>query len=42
MNGEIPGASIVSQIAVLDRMTAASGKETNAPQELWPTDTLRQ
>ncbi|MFZ0694643.1 MAG: MBL fold metallo-hydrolase [Alphaproteobacteria bacterium] len=39
MNGEIPGASIVSQIAVLDRMTAASGKETNAPQELWPTDT---
>ncbi len=39
MNGETPGASIVAQIAVLDRMTAASGKETNAPEELWPTDT---
>ncbi len=39
MNGETPGASIVAQLAVLDRMTAASGKETNAPQELWPTDT---
>jgi cyclase len=39
MNGETPGASIVAQIAVLDRMTAASGKETTAPEELWPTDT---
>ncbi len=39
MNGETPGASIVAQIAVLDRMTAASGEGTNAPQELWPTDT---
>jgi cyclase len=42
MNGETPGASIVSQIAVLDRMTAASPsdpKESFAPQELWPTDT---
>jgi cyclase len=42
MNGEMPGASIVSQIAVLDRMTAASSsaaKESFAPQELWPTDT---
>jgi cyclase len=38
LNGEIPGASIVSQIAVLDRMTA-SGKDINAPPELWPTDT---
>jgi len=40
MNGETPGASIVSQIAVLDRMTATNGgKDTAAPQELWPTDT---
>ncbi|MGB9069483.1 MAG: MBL fold metallo-hydrolase [Candidatus Acidiferrales bacterium] len=42
MNGETPGASIVSQIAVLDRMTAPSSsdpKESYAPQELWPTDT---
>jgi cyclase len=39
MNGETPGASIIAQIAVLDRMTAASGKETNEPEELWPTDT---
>jgi cyclase len=41
MNGETPGASIVSQIAVLDRMTAASSdpKGSSAPQELWPTDT---
>jgi len=39
MNGETPGASIVAQIAVLDRMTAASGKETSALEELWPTDT---
>jgi len=42
LNGETPGASIVSQIAVLDRMTAASSsdpKESYAPQELWPTDT---
>jgi cyclase len=39
MNGETPGASIVAQIAVLDRMTAASGNETNMPEELWPTDT---
>ncbi len=39
MNGETPGAAIVAQIAVLDRMTATSGKETNEPQELWPTDT---
>ncbi len=39
MNGETPGASIVAQIGVLDRMTASVGKETNAPQELWPTDT---
>ena len=39
MNGETPGASIVAQIAVLDRMTAASGKATNELEELWPTDT---
>jgi cyclase len=42
MNGETPGASIVSQIAVLDRMTAPSSsdpKGSYAPQELWPTDT---
>src|SRR6202050_4985665 len=40
MNGETPGASIVSQIAVLDRMTATNGgKDTAAPQELWSTDT---
>jgi cyclase len=40
MNGEVPGASIVSQIAVLDRMTATNvGKDTASPQELWPTDT---
>ena len=39
MAGETPGASIVSQIAVLNRMTAASEKETNTPAELWPTDT---
>jgi cyclase len=42
MNGETPGASIVSQIAVLDRMTAPSSsdsKESYAQQELWPTDT---
>jgi cyclase len=42
MNGETPGASIVSQIGVLDRMTAASSsdpKQSYAPQELWPTDT---
>jgi cyclase len=38
MPGENPGASIVSQIAVLDRMTAAAGKDAVAP-ELWPTDT---
>jgi cyclase len=36
MNGETPGASIVSQIAVLDRMSA---EKTAAPQDLWPTDT---
>jgi glyoxylase-like metal-dependent hydrolase (beta-lactamase superfamily II) len=43
MNGETPGASIVGQIAILDRMTAANAasatKETAAPQDLWPTDT---
>jgi cyclase len=42
MNGEKPGASIVSQIGVLDRMTAPSSsdsKRTFAPEELWPTDT---
>lgn len=39
MSGETPGASIVSQIAVLNRMTAASGKEASTPAELWPTDT---
>jgi cyclase len=40
MAGETPGASIVSQIAVLDRMTAANGsKDTGSPPELWPTDT---
>jgi cyclase len=38
MAGENPGASIVSQIGVLNRMTAASGKDAVAP-ELWPTDT---
>ncbi len=36
MNGETPGASIVSQIAVLDRMSAG---KTAVPQDLWPTDT---
>jgi glyoxylase-like metal-dependent hydrolase (beta-lactamase superfamily II) len=40
MNGETPGASIVAQIAVLDRMTATNAaKDTAAPQDLWPTDT---
>jgi cyclase len=40
MNGETPGASIVAQIGVLDRMTApGAGKETRVPQALWPTDT---
>lgn len=39
MNGETPGASIVAQIAVLDRMSADTGKNTAAPEELWPTDT---
>ena len=38
--GEIQGASIISHIGVLDRMTATNGgKDTAAPQELWPTDT---
>jgi glyoxylase-like metal-dependent hydrolase (beta-lactamase superfamily II) len=38
--GEIQGASIVSHLGVLDRMTATSGgKDTASPQELWPTDT---
>jgi len=35
MVGETPGASIVSQIAVLNRMSGGKG----APPELWPTDT---
>jgi cyclase len=39
MGGERPGASIVSQIAVLDRMTASSEKDAATPPELWPTDT---
>jgi cyclase len=39
MGGERPGASIVSQIAVLDRMTATSEKDAATPPELWPTDT---
>jgi cyclase len=39
MVGETPGASIVSQIAVLDRMTANGSKDTASAQELWPTDT---
>jgi cyclase len=39
MGGERPGASVVSQIAVLDRMTASSEKDTAASPELWPTDT---
>lgn len=39
MNGEMPGASIVSQIGVLNRMSAGTGKNTAAPEELWPTDT---
>jgi len=39
MNGEMPGASIVSQIGVLNRMSAGSGKNTAAPEDLWPTDT---
>jgi cyclase len=40
MNGETPGASIIGQIAILDRMTAANAnKDTAAPQDLWPTDT---
>ncbi len=39
MGGERPGASVVSQIAVLDRMTASSDKDTAASPELWPTDT---
>jgi cyclase len=39
MGGERPGASIVSQIAVLDRMTAPSEKDAATPPEIWPTDT---
>jgi cyclase len=39
LNGEIPGASIVAHLSVLDRMTAPVGKDTAVPQELWPTDT---
>ena len=39
MGGERPGASIVSQVAVLDRMTASSEKDAATPPELWPTDT---
>lgn len=43
MNGETPGASIIGQIAILDRMTATNAasatKDTVAPQDLWPTDT---
>jgi cyclase len=39
MNGETPGASIVSQIGVLNRMSADSSKETNTSPDLWPTDT---
>jgi cyclase len=39
LNGEQPGASIVAQIAVLDRMTAPVGKDTAVSQDLWPTDT---
>lgn len=40
MNGETPGASIIGQIAILDRMTASNAtKESAAPQDLWPTDT---
>jgi cyclase len=37
--GEIPGASIVAHLSVLDRMTVPNGKDTAMPQELWPTDT---
>jgi cyclase len=39
LSGEIPGASIVAHLNVLDRMTVSNGKETLVPQELWPTDT---
>lgn len=48
MNGETPGASIVAQLAILDRMTATNAASANkgtanegtaAPQDLWPTDT---
>ena len=39
MNGEMPGASIISQIGVLNRMSAGTGKNTAAPEEIWPTDT---
>ena len=39
MNGEMPGASIVSQIGVLNRMSSGTGKNTAAPEDLWPTDT---
>ncbi|MGA8766678.1 MAG: MBL fold metallo-hydrolase, partial [Candidatus Acidiferrales bacterium] len=39
MGGERPGASVISQIAVLDRMTASSDKDAAASPELWPTDT---
>jgi cyclase len=39
MAGETPGASIVSQIGVLNRMTADPGKQTSTPPDLWPTDT---
>jgi cyclase len=37
--GEQAGASIVAHLAVLDRMTAPTGKEGAVPQETWPTDT---
>jgi len=37
--GEQPGASIVAHLAVLDRMTAPTGKEATVSQESWPTDT---
>jgi glyoxylase-like metal-dependent hydrolase (beta-lactamase superfamily II) len=39
-NGSMPpGASIISHINVLNRMSAPTGKEAAAPENTWPTDT---
>ena len=37
--GEETGASVVAHLAVLDRMSAADGKQPPVSLELWPTDT---